>query len=277
MKNVLPQQKHNAFTLIELLVVIAIIAILAAILFPVFGQAREKARGVACLSNEKQMGTALIMYSQDFDEGFPTWSEYYYAYYAIAPPLTAKFPDNVTHYWDAVLLPYVKSGAPQLVDNSGVWHCPDSDQKTKVRSYGMSMGFTYDTDPTSIYYYRYMTQPQIEAPALCAFVGDGGSAGRLGRTYDYQGYYEHFVVPQPYTRDAPWRHQDGANYVFCDGHAKYRKADEIYPHPVPPSTAYSTSNQAAFCSFARNFAAKANERLYWQGRSQALGGTCTLN
>src|SRR5947199_5029773 len=63
--------RSRAFTLIELLVVIAIIAILAAILFPVFAQAREKARQATCQSNLKQIGTAFSLYLQDFDESFP--------------------------------------------------------------------------------------------------------------------------------------------------------------------------------------------------------------
>ncbi|NUQ71226.1 MAG: prepilin-type N-terminal cleavage/methylation domain-containing protein, partial [Chthonomonadales bacterium] len=65
--------RKNGFTLIELLVVIAIIAILAAILFPVFAQAREKARTISCLSNAKQMGTAIMMYAQDFEEAIVPW------------------------------------------------------------------------------------------------------------------------------------------------------------------------------------------------------------
>ena len=64
-------RKTHAFTLIELLVVIAIIAILAAILFPVFAQAREKARAASCLSNHRQLGTGLVLYIQDYDETYP--------------------------------------------------------------------------------------------------------------------------------------------------------------------------------------------------------------
>src|SRR5215472_15354065 len=70
------QDSLKGFTLIELLVVIAIIAILAAILFPVFAQAREKARQTSCLSNSKQIGLALLQYEQDYDEQFPVGSKF---------------------------------------------------------------------------------------------------------------------------------------------------------------------------------------------------------
>ena len=88
------QGKRSGFTLIELLVVIAIIAILAAILFPVFAQAREKARSVSCLSNLKQAGLAYTMYTQDYDEmttpqqrntpnGFGSTSSYWYSLFSL--------------------------------------------------------------------------------------------------------------------------------------------------------------------------------------------------
>jgi prepilin-type N-terminal cleavage/methylation domain-containing protein/prepilin-type processing-associated H-X9-DG protein len=106
---------RRAFTLIELLVVIAIIAILAAILFPVFAQARDKARGAACLSNVKQLGPALMAYAQDYDERLPATSYM---------PLAMSVNDVRQPKWMDVLQPYVK--------NDAVFNCPSDDGKKYV-------------------------------------------------------------------------------------------------------------------------------------------------
>ena len=87
---------RKGFTLIELLVVIAIIAILAAILFPVFARAREKARQTSCLSNLKQLGTSVMMYTQDYDELYPQ-------------DLSTFGPDQIPGTWPNRVMPYVKS------------------------------------------------------------------------------------------------------------------------------------------------------------------------
>ena len=120
------RKQHKGFTLIELLVVIAIIAILAAILFPVFAQARAKARQASCLSNEKQIDLAIMMYLQDYDERYlPTVTE------------REGYPSGsvVTDTEAAVfsirgrLAPYIPGG----LSNGSVWNCPGATRSRSPR------------------------------------------------------------------------------------------------------------------------------------------------
>jgi prepilin-type N-terminal cleavage/methylation domain-containing protein len=105
--------RHAGFTLIELLVVIAVIAILAAILFPVFAQAREKARQAVCTSNVKQIGLALAMYTQDYDELMPTQ----------LPQIAPINGGNIDRMpYDMQLMPYIK--------NDHVFACPSDETRS---------------------------------------------------------------------------------------------------------------------------------------------------
>jgi prepilin-type N-terminal cleavage/methylation domain-containing protein len=123
------RRTRSAFTLIELLVVIAIIAILAAILFPVFAQAREKARATTCLSNEKQMGIAVLMYAEDYDEGVCPWfNRYNQAFYSGS--------NNLYQYmWMWTIQPYIKNGTfvnglTTPPTSGSVFYCPSFNLQT---------------------------------------------------------------------------------------------------------------------------------------------------
>jgi prepilin-type N-terminal cleavage/methylation domain-containing protein len=155
--------RRSGFTLIELLVVIAIIAILAAILFPVFAQAREKARGITCVSNLKQIGTALAMYVQDYDANYPVPDNNNLA--SVNPPDTYGESYNGHDMFEAGLKtvgvqldPYIKnSGGGAINAALGVWRCPsDSDvananlQGQRWSSYHYRFYFYYCSLPPAI-------------------------------------------------------------------------------------------------------------------------------
>jgi prepilin-type N-terminal cleavage/methylation domain-containing protein/prepilin-type processing-associated H-X9-DG protein len=136
-------KSRRAFTLIELLVVIAIIAILAAILFPVFAQAREKARATSCLSNQKQIGLGIMMYSQDYDENYPLFCAGFGVAARIQNPLdpaagAAGTSAGRRNMWQAQIYPYLK--------NWDIYSCP-SDTPTStdkvLKFHTLSYGYNY--------------------------------------------------------------------------------------------------------------------------------------
>jgi len=258
---------YRAFTLIELLVVIAIIAILAAILFPVFAQARESARKTSCLSNTRQLGTGIMMYVQDYDEMYPSnsWD---------TPPINtrdtdAKDPNYLSALqWVWRVQPYIK--------NRQIFACP-SDPNAKNGWTGYSLDGTCNDGwgiPTPISYasnvevlgYAGFENPNgcfgdgsfipdwnmapksmaaIPTPASTYMLADYGRetleewwVNNL-RAANYTKVYNQSAPGGGYTQDgnAPWstrrqssnvyRHQMGSNISYADGHSKFRNGNQI--------------------------------------------------
>jgi prepilin-type N-terminal cleavage/methylation domain-containing protein/prepilin-type processing-associated H-X9-DG protein len=199
--------KKRAFTLIELLVVIAIIAILAAILFPVFARARENARRASCISNLKQIALGILQYTQDYDETMPQWA--------------SPIPSNANAGWATSVQPYVKSWQ--------LFHCPS-----------LASSGAPSADVTDYSYNRCLgaTSPACDNPAaggraLSAVINDSLSvmikdagAEQYSNAEDSGGGTVGLAV---FKYDSTL-HLNGASYAFADGHAKW------YPSPAAPST-----------------------------------------
>jgi prepilin-type N-terminal cleavage/methylation domain-containing protein/prepilin-type processing-associated H-X9-DG protein len=228
------KRRHlGGFTLIELLVVIAIIAILAAILFPVFAQAREKARQISCLSNTKQVGLSLMMYAQDYDERLvlnndQTWR-----------------PDGSLYTWIELMSPYIK--------NKQVWTCPSASANNGLyTSYGNTssayvLNNLYWYDGSLGQLFEQSSGPSslaaIDEPARTVFTSDGGGVpdhtvdgtAHHGTWWDpeqlvWDGgvYVEPTAKPYPmihcvYQGGIVGRHNEGASVAWLDGHSKFMK------------------------------------------------------
>ena len=296
---------HAGFTLIELLVVIAIIAILAAILFPVFAQAREKARAISCVSNEKQMSTALLMYAQDYDETFPLWNQAAWITDGpdgCNPNFDGNYQETSADLWDAKLVPYVKNGHPEIVapdkhDYSGVWHCPDGELGNKYRTYGVSYGFAFDLPGYCTREGQGLKVASVDAPSKFIMVGetggdpntgfpDGvnsndGNGGLMNLPKYFEGYaiFNNLAYDYSKDRERPYRHSLGANYAFNDGHVKWMRAETPFPHPPAPtlpSAAGTDARGAAACAAATYHLPTAAERALYQGKAVAYGYNCSV-
>ena len=194
-------RRAPAFTLIELLVVIAIIAILAAILFPVFARARENARRSSCLSNLKQIGLGTLQYLQDYDERYPMLHDDKNGNFSLDTNETA---------WAMIIQPYI--------NNVQVYQCPS--ESTTGSSSPFNSAYTD-------YSYNQALATQ-SAAALTAtsltvmlFEGPTGNARANGNGGGGATTCKLAVLPGSATTGAAQRHLEGSNFLLADGHAKW--------------------------------------------------------
>lgn len=217
--------KGEGFTLIELLVVIAIISLLASILFPVFGKAREKARQTTCANNMKQLSAGMLMYAQDYDETFPWW---------------LYLNNNERPTWQMLIAPYVGFKLSGWKDNS-VFLCP-SDSKIMAdwvypsnyarNSYAVNIAVidksSDDANADGKKGGRTMAEITNTTSTILLIehhhrnncVGVGASSGKC---YNTNFSYEYTVQNGTMSNDAgkAGYHSGGNNWAFCDGHVQW--------------------------------------------------------
>jgi prepilin-type N-terminal cleavage/methylation domain-containing protein/prepilin-type processing-associated H-X9-DG protein len=237
-----PRPHRRGFTLIELLVVIAIIAVLAAILFPVFAQAREKARQASCLSNVKQIGVGAMMYAQDYDETFM---------------VGANNTPGGNFRWYRDIAPYIK--------NNVIRNCPSNTRRVVRDGSWTNYGINVSISPWGDWK-RPVSLAEINAPAGLVLASDTGQfsntlMGDSAARNDPLKWMAHhidatdwllmgpYVWPgmpyggHPYradcgiTTDNRCRrplpiHNGGPNVLFADGHAKWMRNDQLIG-PMP--------------------------------------------
>ncbi len=199
---------RKGFTLIELLVVIAIIAILAAILFPVFAKAREKAQQTSCLSNQKQIALALLMYAQDYDECFyGLW-----------------FASGGSGYANSLARTYLEP----YINNTQIWQCPSSPvlwysyYNSTTGAYEHPTPMSYALSELHLYY---LTKTYGCNCGLGMYPNPAGTI-LFAETVDWGGYALWYTWYRRIPGDPTWLgcatpHNDGANVSFVDGHAKW--------------------------------------------------------
>lgn len=221
--------RRSGFTLIELLVVLAIVAILASILFPVFAQARLKARQSTCLSNLKQLGLAALMYTSDYDATFPLQSygdsQTYWvgARSGFSGPLDKR---------SGLLFPYTKSGALQ--------QCPEYTGPSNLGGTGYGYSAVLAGEQWVNLGGSWVMQPQpareaeLTRPAECLLFADSGNrtdpTATAPTTMRFVGLVRETITIEPpaswcypgygCTASLDFRHQEQGDIVFCDGHVK---------------------------------------------------------
>ncbi|MCW3100285.1 MAG: LmbE family protein [Chthonomonadaceae bacterium] len=214
------RRSYFAFTLIELLVVIAIIAILAAILFPVFARAREQARKTACLSNMRQLGLAFQVYTQDYDEALPNSTDGFpgagtkgaWNFYTVFPTNTSPASYDVT-----------QGGLYAYVKNKQIYICPSDSQ-------GRQSGNSYAANScvfqgSAIGFETGKSLAAFDKPASFMLLGEEASPDKgntdLATVSTDDGYmlykFNYFTT----------RHTEGSNLTFVDGHSKWFRPEKI--------------------------------------------------